>query len=419
MSLVEQHYITKIEGHGTLNINFRQCHAKLEIDEGERFFEALLVGRPYTDGPFITSRICGVCPVAHTLASIKALESALDIMIDDNTIRLRKILLASQIIQSHALHLFFLTLPDYIGLSSTLELHQTKPELFKIALSLKNLGDKITTIIGGRNVHPINLVVGGFSKIPSKNELQEIKLACQNNLTFTQETVKLFASFNYPKISNPVEYMSLVNGESYETYDGKVETSKNYIFDPINYKKEIIEKVKSYSSAKFSTHDGQPMMVGGLARISLHHQYLNTKAKKTFNDLKIEMPSYNTFHNNLAQAIEMVHFLEEIIKLCEELINDQSYKSQVISYKLKSGHGIGAIEAPRGVLYHYYELDKKGIIKNCDIITPTAQNLTNIEEDATALLKEFKLDKLEGKVCIRELEMLIRAYDPCITCSVH
>lgn len=435
MSLLEQHYLTKIEGHGSLKIDLKESKAKLQIDEGERLFEALLLGRPFTDGPFITSRICGVCPIAHTIASISALENALDIKVSEDTIRLRKILLASQIIQSHTLHLFFLTLPDYIGASSVLDLSKTKPELFKIAMDFKNLGDKISTIIGGRHIHPITPIVGGFSKLPSKKDLEIIKNEIKKHLEPAQKIIELFSKFKYPKISNPTTYMTLVNGTSYEIYQGKIETSENYIFDSENYQKEIIESVKPYSSAKFSSHNNKPFMVGAAARISLHQDYLNKKAKKSLDQSGFEFPTYNVFHNNLAQAIEILHFLEEIMNLCDELINDQSYKlpaspslessrggrqgGQIIDYKLKAGCGVGAIEAPRGILYHYYEIDSQGIIKKCDIIPPTAQNLTNIEKDAEALLKLYKNDDKLNNVCIRELEMLIRAYDPCITCSVH
>lgn len=418
MSLVEEHYIAKIEGHGVLNIAFKECRAKLEIHEGERLFEALLLNRPYHDGPFITSRICGVCPVAHTIASIKAIEDALDIDVNENIINLRKILLASQIIQSHVLHLFFLTLPDYLGYNSVLELSKNKPELFNMALELKASADEITTIIGGRNVHPINAVVGGFSAPISKKQLLKIRQRSLKNLSNAQKTVEIFNQFKYPKITNQTLYMALVNGKEYEMYDGKIEVSDNYIFDPINYKKEIQEKTKVYSTAKFSTYDKKTFMVGAIARIALHRDYLNNHAKKTLS--KINFPNFNPFYNNLAQAIENVHLLEEIIKLCDKLLQNKDFPNNLkVDFNIKAGKGVGAIEAPRGLLYHYYELDKSGLIINCDIITPTAQNLTNIENDASALLKKFGQRSKSKNVCIRELEMLIRAYDPCITCSVH
>lgn len=419
MSLLEQHHITKIEGHGTLNISFKECRARLEIEEGERLFEALLIGRPLAEAPFITSRICGVCPVAHSLASIKALEDALGVKVSEETIKLRKILLASQIIQSHALHLFFLSLPDYIGVTSALELHKTHPQLFNIALKIKSLGDNITTIIGGRNVHPITAVVGGFSKTPSPKELRQIKNDCQKLLNSCQKIIKLFASFKYPYYKKETTYLSLVSGKKYEIYDGKVESSQNYIFDPHDFQKEIKEKIKPYSTAKFAFHDNKSLMVGAIARISLHQEYLNPLAKSALKNSLVEFPIFNSFYNNLAQAVEILHFVEEIIKLCDELILSNNYKLPIIDYKLKAGEGVGAIEAPRGTLYHHYEIDTKGLIKNCDIVTPTVQNLANVEEDAAALLKKYHFKQKNVAVCIRDLEMLIRAYDPCITCSVH
>jgi len=419
MSLTEQSYITKIEGHGSLEIKFDQCRAKLKINEGERLFESLVFNRPFSDGPFITSRICGVCPVAHTIASINALENALNISVPTEIEKLRKIMLASQIIQSHSLHLFFLALPDYLGISSAFELSKNKPELFNTALNLKKIGDKINTIIGGRNIHPITLIIGGFSKLPNKSNLKKIIELCKNNIESAKNTISLFASFKYPQINCNTQYMCLTNGNNYETYSGQIESSNNYIFDTKNYKNEIVESIQNNSPSKYAKHNNKSIMVGAISRISMHQDYLNNQAKKSLLKTKINFPTNNTFYNNLAQAIEILHFLEEIIKLCNELLQSDYENLKPINFELKACSGVGVIEAPRGLLYHYYELDRNGIIKNCDIITPTNQNLSNIELEMNELLKFHKNSKISKDSSAKELEKLIRAYDPCITCSVH
>lgn len=414
-------YISKIEGHGKLNINLKNNSARLEIDEGERLFEALVLGKSYLDVPFITARICGVCPVAHTIASVKGLERALNYTIDPSTEKLRRIILASQIVQSHALHLFFLALPDYLEeIDSTLELSAKAPHLFKIALSIKQFSDKLTTIIGGRNVHPITIIPGGFSKIPNKNDLEKILNEAKKILPMAKKTVQLFSSFTYPKINNKTQYLALANN-SYETYDGYISSIDKPEFADIDYQDNLKEKIVPHSTAKFAQFKKAGLMVGAIARISINQNHLKPEAttalKKSIRQLADHFPTYNSFHNNIAQAIELVHFVEEIVDLTQELIDNENYIHIKPDIIVKNGSGVGAIEAPRGTLYHYYELDKTGKIVNCDIITPTVQNLTNIENDMQILLKNNQGKPAEFRQ--QEIEMLIRAYDPCITCSVH
>lgn len=414
-------FITKIEGHGKLNISFASGKAKLEIDEGERLFEALLLGRPYHDAPFITSRICGVCPVAHTLASIKGLENALKIKPSETTINLRRMIMAGQIIQSHALHLFFLALADYLpGIDSALDLAKKNPVLFKIAVNLKKIGDDITTIIGGRNVHPINLVVGGFSKLPDKNKIKDAVEEAKNLIPSIQKVIRIFSKFSYPDYFKETEYLCLKNAKNYEIYEGDVLSSTGKMFKTDNYKKEIKEEIKPYSTAKFGKRTSLGFMVGAIARISNLQDNLNYLAKKELIKTKIIYPTYNSFYNNLAQAVEILHFLEEITKLGKIILKDKDYESALAKpIKIKSESGVGAVEAPRGTLYHYYELDKNGLIKNCDIITPTVQNLSNIEAEAKVILTNGLSKNRSTKKIAKELEMLVRSYDPCITCSVH
>jgi len=415
------HYITKIEGHGKLNINFQNQKAVLEITEGERLIEGILLGRPYYDAPFITSRICGVCPIAHNLASITSLENAFKIEIDSTTKNLRNLLICSQTIQSHTLHLYFLALSDYIDYPSALSLAEAKPQIFSHAIKLKKTADLIAQVISGRNVHPITTKVGGFTKIPTKNDLKKLLTECNEALDSAIKTLKLFSRISYPKFQAETKYLTLSSHQGYTMTSDTIEVSSGVTFKVRNYTKNIIEKVIHNSPTKVSTYKNNNFMLGALARLSIHSGRLNLKAKKLFRESLEKIgafPAFNSFHNNFAQGVEIVHFLEEAIKIIKKIIDDKNYihkKPQIINFK--HTYGFGAIEAPRGILYHFYELDDTGIIRNCNIITPTAQSLNNLNSDVNEFLKDIKeLNHLEK---IKYIEMLIRAYDPCITCSVH
>jgi len=406
------HYITKIEGHGELKIDFSKDEVELRVVEGERLFEGLILGRNYEDAPIITARICGVCPTAHSLASIAALETALSIKVPDHIIKLRKILLSLQNFQSHVLHLFFLAIPDYIGLDSSLELAEKDPEVFQAVLDLKRLVDEGIELIGGRPIHPVTPVVAGFTKLPDYKQLVGYKKKLEKNLYHAIEAAELFKNFKYPAVEKEKEYLAVLDS-TYPLYGSEVISSYGKGFDVQDYKKHIQEAVISYSSAKWSKKDGKGFMVGAIARVNLKYPLLNKNALKLAGNL---FPNNNPYKNNLAQAIEMVHYLEEIIVLIDSL-ERADLKNPRIEYAVKAGAGAGVIEAPRGLLFHYYELNSKGIITDCDIITPTAQNLTSMKNDSQAALKAN--EKLTRSQRERELEMLIRAYDPCITCSVH
>jgi len=411
-------YITKIEGHGKLKVDFEKNKAKLIVDEGERLFEGLVLGRPYYDIPFIVSRICGVCPTSHYLSSLKALEKAFNVTLSEQSINLRKIILMGQITQSHILHAVFLALPDYINCDSISEITKKAPAEFAAALEIKKVSDKVVEIIGGRAVHPVTPTVGGFTKYPSKKSLTDLRDDLQNSLSHVNHLVEFFQKLEYPKFIRETKYLALDNDLEYAFYDGRVTYNFGYSFEPDLYQKEISEFVPANSTAKNAKHQDKEFMVGALARISLHPHKLRLKAKNILEQyfVKDNFPSYNPYHNNLAQMIEIIHAWEEMISLLNQVIKSGLGQSKV-DFKVKAGKGVGAIEAPRGTLYHYYEIDKNGIVIDCDIITPTVQNLLNLEKDADKLMAQTK--SLSNKKRAKLLEMLVRAYDPCITCSVH
>lgn len=412
-------YICKIEGHGSLKVSFDKDTSRLNVLEGERLFEGMLLGRSLYEAPFITARICGVCPTAHTVVAYQAAEAALGIKVSEASARLREVLMAAQNVQSHALHVFVLALPDYLGLDNAIEIAVKHPNEFAIALRLKDIGDRTISVIGGRPVHPLAVTIGGFSKLPEIEQLETLHKVAGERIADAEATVELLKTLNYPKFSRPTEYFSLKSPKEYATYgDGaRIASSKGFDSEIIGYRAKggIMETVKDYSTAKFGSHAGHGLMVGSLARLNVNKEHLHPRAKKAYANSKIDLG--NTFHNVLAQGIETIHYLEDLELNLKWLIDNGVDGALAPKFSWKAGEGAGASEVPRGTLYYYYKVDKNGVIENADIITPTAQNLTNIEEDANQLLKDTK-----GKPTAERkklLDMLLRAYDPCLSCAAH
>jgi len=413
-------FIAQIEGHGALNVNWQKNKVLLEVHEGERLFEGMVVGRPATDLYWITPRICGVCPIAHNMGALKAVEDALGLKPSPSTVALRKLLMDAQMIQSHVLHLYFLVAPDYLGLDSGVEIIKTHPKYFHQALELKRVSDLIADTVGGRGIHPTATYAGGFHKVPSVEKLKELKAEAEKMLEAAEGTVHLFSSLSYPDIKTNLVFFSQTNGKTYDTYEGKsILTSKKLKVKAAGYKKIIDEEIKPYSTAKFGKHKGRGFMVGSLARLNLQGKLLKGKSKEFFKGADLDYQ--NPYYNNLAQAIETYNFVQEANEILEELVQngvDSGATNLPKDYKpKKASRGIGAVEAPRGSLYYEIEVDTRGLITECNIITPTVQNLSSMEESAQAVL-----DQTGGQSRQRRqelMEALVRAYDPCITCSVH
>lgn len=416
MTQLYDDYVNKIEGHGILHIDFNQEKAHFQVSEGGRLFEGLVLDQKAEKIPFLVSRICGVCPTVHYLTAVKALEKALKIEPSQATINLRKLMLSAQIIQSHNLHLFFLALPDYLKLKKDESFPQKYPTEFHIALNIKRIADKILAVVGGRSIHPINPILGGFSKKITYDQLSDLRFELENTLDEAEYGVDLFTQIKYPKLKNPTTYLTLKSKKEYAIYNGLVTTNNNKSFNTADYQKELKEKIMPNSSAKVAYLGGKAVMAGALARININSEKLNLRAKTKFKNCGLDFSQYNSFYNIPAQAIEILHFIEESIRIIDQL-NRSKIEVEPEPYKLKAGLGIAGLEAPRGTLYHYYETNSEGKIKEADILVPTGQNLSNLEKDTEKLLKISK--DLSRKQKERKIEMLIRAYDPCLTCSAH
>jgi len=262
-------YISKIEGHGCLTYTHSKGTVRVEIDEGERLFEKLVIGQHYKDIAFITARICGVCPTSHVMAATLAAENAFGVELNDSIVNLRRALQAAQIVQSHVLHVFFLALPDYLGVKGGLELHEKNPHVFKVASGLKRVADEVTEVIGGRAVHPVSPCVGGFSAVPKPKDIEALIVGVKGAERLALEALEMFAHFRYPTLKNPTEYFALSQNGKIDLFGDTLVSTGGVEVAASDYQFVITEKVKSYSTAKHATHQGAPMMVGATARINM------------------------------------------------------------------------------------------------------------------------------------------------------
>ena len=412
-------HIAKIEGHAGFVghiVKGDVKKAQIEVQEGARLIESLLIGRNYEDVPVITSRICGICPVVHCITSIKALEKAFNIKPSEETILLRELLLAGQTIQSHVLHIFFLSATDFFKDRDGIDLAKEKPEIVKKVLRLRDFGNNIIKTIGGRSVHPITPKVGGWHKRPTKEDLEKIKKESKNALAYSKVLIDLISSLKMPTFERKTEYIAYSPTNKYIGYIGEVKSSNGWSVKEEEFKNEIEEYQEEDLVVKLTSHNGKSYATDALARLHLNSNKLHPKAKKVLASSALKLPNYNPFYNTLAQSIEVMHLVEETQKNIEEL-ESMHWKNLNTSFKIKSGEGAAILEAPRGILYHYYKTNNKGIITESDVITPTAQLLVNLNDD----LKEYlpRIEKYSKEKREHEILKLVHAYDPCISCSVH
>ena len=428
---IHVHHIARVEGHGNIVVDVKNGELKeikLEIVESPRFFEAMLIGRRFPEAVHITSRICGICAISHTSASVKAIEDALGIKPTWQTETMRNILMAAEILDSHALHSFFLAAPDFLGVPSVIPLASTHPDVVKTAINFKKLAHDICDAMVGRHTHPISLTVDGFTNLVTEDQMQGLLSKVKESLEReVPGTIEFFSKLKIPEFERKTDYACLVKPDMYPFYDGIIRSSETGEYKPKDYKQKIAERVVDHSSAKHALGPVKPYMVGALSRFNTNYKQLMPKAKEAAEKLGLKAPSYNPYHISLAQVVELVHSLESMKELIEELlsqgIKDERLERPPIagwSAKLpptKKSWGVGVVEAPRGLLIHEYKLNSDGLIDAANCIIPTAQNLANIEDDMRKLVPEI-LDRPKDEITLL-LEMLVRSYDPCISCSTH
>jgi len=348
-----------------------------------------------------------------------AIENAFGVKVTPQTALLRDLLIQGGNIESHALHLFCLAVPDYLGYTGAISLAADQPELVKMGLDLKKLGNTIQEMIGGRAVHPVNAVIGGFGKLPDKELLLDLKKQLEKGLQQASASIDLMATLKIPSFTESLTVYAALDSTDgkYSFFGDRIILSTGDSIDISKYKEVCNEKVVLHSHAKHSQFKNKPFMVGALARIMLNGHKLTGEAKKAMEKLGLNLPSQNVLHNNIAQAVELVYAVERSLEIIEQLLEYGIKDERPAKIKVKSGKGTAACEAPRGMLFHSYAFDKKGSLVSADVITPTAQNLANMEKDLRVSVERL-INKSKESLSDK-LEMVVRAYDPCISCSVH
>lgn len=417
---IDVHHVTRVEGHGNIVVNAKNGvleECRLDIVETPRFFEAMLRGRPYTEASHITSRICGICAVGHATASLRASENALGVELSEQTWLLRKLIFFGEMLDSHVLHTYMLVAPDFFNVGSVIPLAGIAPEAVLRALRMKKLAGDLCAIIGGRHTHPIAMTVGGFTHVPTVDEIKTLRERLIAARPDVDATIALFKTLPWPQFNRETEYVALSKPDEYAFIDGTITTTDGGSYHLNDYKKVTNEHCIEHSSAKHTAHKRDSYMVGALARFNVNYKLLHPKAKEAADALGMKPICTNPYYNTAAQVVEIVHSVEEAIKLCDELIARGIKKETPHKFAGKGGAGVGSCEVPRGILFHNYEIGNDGNVVNANCIIPTGQNLANIEADMRALVPQI-LDQGEQKVAMA-MEMLVRAYDPCISCSVH
>ncbi len=412
MVSIEIDAFTRVEGNGGAEIiveNGEVKEVRVKIFEGPRFFELLTLGRHYYDVPDLEARICAICYLSHSVASVLGIERAFGVEVPREIMLLRELALIGEFLESHALHLYLLVAPDLFGYADAIRMASKHGEVVKEGLTIKAFGNYIRETIGGREIHGINIKPGGFGRYPSVEELERIERNSEALLTFAKRVIGIFAS--QEPLGARVNHHVATDGY---LYGSRLIASDGESFD---YFEHIEEKSLPYSFAKQSLYKGEVFMVGALPRLMLKGEKLTPLAKRLFEEHREKLSKGYVSLNNLAQAIELIYALERAGEIAKELL-DSGIKGENIPVEPREGEGIGYVEAPRGVLVHHYRIDEKGNIAYSNIITPTAFNHAMME---LSLFTEAgkRYGEMSEAEFVQKLEEVVRAFDPCISCSVH
>lgn len=414
-------HLTRVEGHGDIRVSVRDgrlAEADWTVVEPPRFFESMIRGMSADRAPFLTSRICGICSTSHFLATTRALERAMGITPPATAEKVRLLAMQGETLQSHALHLFFLALPDLLDAPDAMQLRHSHPELVRSGLLLKELGNELSIATTGRATHPVSIVVGGLSKAPDSHRLRELKAMIAERRPALDAAATIFREAAMPRFVRETEFVSLKGGGGYPSIGGTLVSSDGVVHDEDDYLLMTNEYLEAGSTSKFTRISRESCAAGALARFNNNAALLHPSARRAAAALGLAPGCHNPFMNSVAQLVECYHIFDEADRLIEELL-DTGMTAIRTTWEPKAGRATGAVEAPRGILYHHMETDARGRVVRADCIIPTTQNNGNIRRDLHALagqaLQEGKSEQEAEKLCV----MLVRAYDPCISCSVH
>ena len=411
--------LARVEGEGAMYVDIHDGEVRdvqLRIYEPPRFFEAFLRGRRHTEPPDITARICGICPVAYQMSACQAVEAACGVTVGGPLRDLRRLLYCGEWIESHVLHIYLLHAPDFLGVDSAVDLARAEPELVQRALDLKKVGNDIVELIGGRPIHPVNVRVGGFYRAPTRDELAPLAARLPDALAAAEETVRLVASFHFPELRRgDVELVALRDEAGYAMLDGRLVSTGGLDIGPDEFRDHVEELQVPHSNALHARlRERGEYLVGPMARFALTHDRLRPRAAASAAGAGLDPDERNPFRSIVVRAVEVVQALEQAIALCEAY---EPPPEPAVAVPPRRGVGSGWSEAPRGLLWHRYELDDEGVITEAAIVPPTSQNQPSIEHDLFHLV-ERNLD-LDDDALRVVCERAIRNYDPCISCATH
>lgn len=408
--------LTRVEGEGALHVELRDGVpevVELNIYEPPRFFEAFLRGRAYTEPPDLTARICGICPVAYQVSACNAIESLCGVTLDPDLMALRRLLYCGEWIHSHALHIYMLHAPDFLGAPDIITVAREHRREVERGLALKKAGNRLMELVGGRSIHPINVRVGGFYSVPSRADMALMAEQLRAALDDALATVSWVAGFDFPDLRVDHEMLALT-GERYAIEDGTIARSAGPGFGIDRFTEHVRETQVPHSTALHATLDGRPHLTGPLARYTLNHHQLSPLAREAARAAGLGTECRNPFRSIIVRAVEVVYAVEEALRILDEY---QPPRRPFVDLEPRAGVGHGVSEAPRGLLYHRYEIDADGLVTAATIIPPTSQNQAAIEGDlGKVVLAGAGLDDGElTSLC----ERAIRNYDPCISCATH
>jgi len=411
-------YLARVEGEGALDIKLKDGKVEslqLGIFEPPRFFEAFLVGRSYLEVPDITARICGICPVAYQMSSARALEKIVGISVPEDVKIVRRLLYLGEWIESHALHVYMLHAPDFLGYESALEMAKDHADLVKAALRLKRWGNRIMEILGGRSVHPVSPRVGGFHRCPKKDELEPLLSEISDVKKTAMDAIDWAARLDFPSLRRDVEYVALRHNKEYAIVEGKIRSTAGIDAPEEDFSKLFLEGQVPYSTAlRYSIGGSKPYVVGPQARVNVNHDRLAPEVQDRAKEAGVSFPIENPYMSIIARVLEVAHSVLE----AEEIIREYKQpRAPHVNGKPRAGEGAAITEAPRGMLFHRYILDEKGIVKKANIVPPTAQNQTSMELDLLELAPSLARMTTEKATLL--CEQTVRNYDPCISCSAH
>ncbi len=415
---IEVPVLARVEGEGELHIKVKAgkiLDLKLRIPEPPRLFEGFLRGRHFMEVPDITARICGICPIAYQMSSTHALERALGLQIHPSIRALRRLFYCGEWIESHALHIYFLHLPDFLGCQDAFEVAGKDPEAVKMALRLKKLGNELVRTLGGREIHPVSACVGGFYRVPAKDQLEALLPELRWALEASLKTVSITASLEFPDFEQDYEFVALSHPDEYALNEGRIVSNRGLDIDAAEFEEHSVEQHVKHSNALHSVmRERGSYHVGPLARFNLNYAQLTPGARRAAEEAGLKPPVLNPFRSIIARAVELVFACEEAIRLIEAY---QPPPAPRLVARPREGTGMAATEAPRGLLYHRYCVDENGLVTAARIVPPTAQNFRRMEEDLWSYVPRL-LDLNNEEIAWRA-EQAVRNYDPCISCATH